>query len=137
MPRCSFILGQYPGAAMELIRANAGFVRDGEWYTALFLVGGVLLLLVLALRGHYGRSVTVQLMTAASVLSLLYVFAAPVFSAFRLELMFVPMAAYGIALGIAARTGTADRYDRRRRTARGTTTRAIGNLADGSAPADV
>jgi hypothetical protein len=40
-----------------------------------------------------------MLMTAGAVLSLLYVFAAPSFSAFRLELTFVPMAAYGIALG--------------------------------------
>ena len=39
-------------------------------------------------------------MSAGAVLSLLYVFAAPVFSAFRLELAFVPMAAYGIALGM-------------------------------------
>jgi hypothetical protein len=133
----SFILGKYPGAALELIRANVGFVRDGEWYTALFLIGGVLLLLVLALRGHYGRSVTVQLMTAASALSLLYVFAAPVFSAFRLELTFVPMAAYGIALGsqlaLARLTGATVAGEPLAVRPPG----QVGNLAGGSAPTDV
>lgn len=109
-PSWTFVLSHYPGAALELIRANAGFIRDGEWYTALYLVGGVLLLLLLALRGHYARSTTVQLMTAGTAIALTYVFAAPVFSAFRLELVFVPMAAYGIALaaqlGLARITGT-------------------------------
>ncbi len=44
-------------------------------------------------------------MTAAAVCALGYVLAAPVFSAFRLELVFVPMAAYGLALAaeLAAR----------------------------------
>jgi hypothetical protein len=40
-----------------------------------------------------------MLMTAGAVVSLLYVLAAPSFSAFRLELVFLPMAAYGLALG--------------------------------------
>ncbi len=40
------------------------------------------------------------MMTAGAVVSLLYVLAAPVFSAFRLELVFVPMAAYALALGV-------------------------------------
>ena len=109
----TFIVGHYPGAALELIRANGGFIRDSEWYAALYLVGGVVLLLALAVRGHYRRSTTTSLMTAGAVLSLLYVFAAPVFSAFRLELVFVPMAAYGIALATQRRTGTADRHRRR------------------------
>ncbi len=38
-----------------------------------------------------------MLMIAGAVVSLLYVLAAPSFSAFRLELVFLPMAAYGIA----------------------------------------
>ncbi len=41
-----------PGALVDLVRANGGFLRDGEWYTGLFLVGGVMLLLFLAMRGH-------------------------------------------------------------------------------------
>lgn len=107
----TFILSHYPGAALDLIHANGGFVRDGQWYATLYLVGGVALLLALAVRGHYERSVTTRMMTAGAVLSLLYVFAAPVFSAFRLELVFVPMAAYGIALashlGLERFTGAA------------------------------
>ena len=37
-------------------------------------------------------------MTAGAVVGVLYVLAAPVFSAFRLELVLVPMAAWGLAL---------------------------------------
>jgi hypothetical protein len=95
----SFILSHYPRALVELVHANGGYLRDGAWYTGLMLVGGVILLLVLALRGHYRRSKVTMLMTAGAVVSLLYVFAAPSFSAFRLELVFLPMAAYGLALG--------------------------------------
>ncbi len=94
-----FIAQNYPGALVELVRANGGFLRDGEWFTGLYLVGGVLALLLLALRGHYRTSMVTMLMTAGAVVSLVYVLGAPVFSAFRLELAFVPMAAYGIALG--------------------------------------
>ncbi len=93
-----FIAGNYPDALVELVRANVGFLRRGEWYTALFLVGGVLALLLLVWRRPATRNVTTSLMTAASVFGLGYVLAAPVFSAFRLELVFVPTAAYGLAL---------------------------------------
>jgi hypothetical protein len=55
-------------------------------------------------------------MTAGSVAALLYVFAAPAFSAFRLELVFLPMAAWGLALAtevvaarLAERQGTLER----------------------------
>ena len=47
-----------------------------------------------------------SLLTAGAFVALGYVLAAPVFSAFRLELVFVPMAAYGLALAterVAAR----------------------------------
>ena len=100
-----FIAGNYPDALVELVRANVGFLRRGEWYTALFLVGGVLALLLLVWRRPATRNVTTSLMTAATVFGLGYVLAAPVFSAFRLELVFVPMAAYGLAL--AAELGLA------------------------------
>lgn len=94
-----FIASNYPGALVELVRANVGFLRRGEWYTALYLVGGVLALLLLVWRKPATRSATSTLMTAAAVFGLGYVLAAPVFSAFRLELVFVPMAAWGLALG--------------------------------------
>ena len=106
-----FIASHYPGALVELLRANVGFLRRGEWYTALFLVGGVLALLLLVWRRPETRTATTALMTAGAVLSLGYVLAAPVFSAFRLELVFVPMAAWGVALTaerVAARLGERD-----------------------------
>jgi hypothetical protein len=106
-----FIASHYPDALVELLRATVGFLRRGEWYTALFLVGGVLALLLLVWRRRETRSVETTLMCAAAVLGLGYVLAAPVFSAFRLELVFVPMAAWGIALTAeraAARLGERD-----------------------------
>jgi len=107
----AFIAGHYPGALVELLRANVGFLRRGEWYTALFLVGGVLALLLLVWRRRETRSTETTLMSAAAILALGYVLAAPVFSAFRLELVFVPMAAYGVALAaerVAVRLGQRD-----------------------------
>jgi hypothetical protein len=101
-----FILGHYPGAMLDLVRANVGFLRRGEWYTALYIVGGVVSLLLFVWRRPATRTPTTALMTAASVAALLYVFAAPAFSAFRLELVFLPMAAWGLALAtevVAAR----------------------------------
>lgn len=92
-----FIASNYPGALEQLVRANVGFLRRGEWYTALYLVGGVLALLLLVWRRPAVRDRASTLMAAAALLGLGYVLAAPVFSAFRLELVFVPMAAFGIA----------------------------------------
>ena len=106
----SFIASHYPGALVDLVRANVGFLRRGEWYTTLYLVGGVISLLVLAWR-QPKRTPATTLMTAGAFLALGYVLAAPVFSAFRLELTFVPMAAYGLALTaelVAARVGQGD-----------------------------
>jgi hypothetical protein len=94
----SFIAGHYPGALVELVRANVGFLRRGEWYTALYLVGGVAALLLLFWRRREARTQEATLICAAAVLGLGYVLAAPVFSAFRLELVFLPMAAWGLAL---------------------------------------
>jgi hypothetical protein len=116
-----FIASHYPGALVELVRANVGFLRRGEWYTALYLVGGVLALLLLVWRRRETRSAATTLMTVAAVFALGYVLAAPVFSAFRLELVFVPMAAYGLALAcevVAVRVGQPDGTLLRRTTAR-------------------
>jgi hypothetical protein len=99
-------VSHYPRAVFELVRANVGFLRRGEWYTALFLVGGVAALLLLARRRF--DEAWPSLLTAGAFVALGYVLAAPVFSAFRLELVFVPMAAYGLALAterVAARAG--------------------------------
>jgi hypothetical protein len=96
-PTWSFIASHYPRAVWQLVRANVGFLRRGEWYTAVYLVGGVVALLALV-RRRRALGMTGTLMTAAAVLGVLYVLAAPVFSAFRLELVVVPVAAYGLAL---------------------------------------
>jgi hypothetical protein len=96
-PSWAFVLGHYPGAVVDLVRADVGFLRRGEWYTALFLVGGVLALLAFVWKKRLA-GVWSSFLTAGVVVGLGYVLAAPVFSAFRLELVFVPMAAYGLAL---------------------------------------
>jgi hypothetical protein len=100
-PSWSFIASHYPRAVWELVRANVGFLRRGEWYTAVYLVGGVIALLALV-RRRRSLGVAGTLMTSAAVLGVLYVLAAPVFSAFRLELVVVPVAAYGLALAAEA-----------------------------------
>jgi hypothetical protein len=94
----AFIFGHYPGAVLELVRSNGGFVRDGEWYTAGYLLGGILLLFLLGRESRGGLASS--LIKAAAVASLAFVLAGPVFSAFRLELVFVPAAAFGLALGL-------------------------------------
>ena len=63
---------------------------------------GAGLSLVLCLIWLRRRDPVTLLMAAGAVLSVLYVVAAPAFSAFRLELAFVPMAAYAIALATEA-----------------------------------
>jgi hypothetical protein len=101
-----FVASHYPRAVFELVRANVGFLRRGEWYTALFLVGGVVALLLLVRKRRF--DVWPSFLTAGVVVAFGYVLAAPVFSAFRLELVFVPMAAYGLALAterVAAHAG--------------------------------
>ena len=85
-----------PTAVADLIRANVGYLRRGEWFTLLYLAGGVVALLVLAWKRRPVARET-ELMVAASVATLAYVLAAPAYSAFRLELAFLPMAAYGVA----------------------------------------
>jgi hypothetical protein len=96
-PSWSFVVEHYPRAVWELVRANVGFLRRGEWYTALYVVGGFVALLALA-RRRRALGAAGTLMASAAVLGVLYVLAAPVFSAFRLELVVVPVAAYGLAL---------------------------------------
>ena len=92
------ILADYPPAIVDLLQADGGFVRDGAWYSALYLLGGVALLFLLG-RGAYGGPVS-SLMKAAACAAAAYVLVVPVFSAFRIELALVPMAAYGLALGV-------------------------------------
>jgi hypothetical protein len=92
------IASRYPSAIVDLLQADGGFVRDGAWLSAAYLIGGVVLLFLLT-RGANG-SPAMTLLKAGAVAGAGYVLAVPVFSAFRLELVLVPMAAFGLALGL-------------------------------------
>jgi len=92
------ILGQYPAAIVDMLQADGGYVRDGAWLTAIYLLTGIFLLFLLA-RGPRASSATTML-KAAAFAGAAYVVAIPVFSAFRLELVLVPMAAYGFGFGL-------------------------------------
>ena len=58
-----------------------------------------LVVLFLVARGDRGSAAT-TLLKAGAVAGVAYVVAVPVFSAFRLDLVLVPMAAFGLALGL-------------------------------------
>jgi hypothetical protein len=92
------VLGQYPSAIADLLQADGGYVRDGAWFTAVYLIAGLGLLFLLA-RGPNASPVTTML-KAAALAGAAYVVAVPIFSAFRLELVLVPMAAFGLGLGV-------------------------------------
>jgi hypothetical protein len=92
------ILADYPPAIVDFLQADGGFVRDGAWYSAIYLLGGLLLLYALS-RGASGQP-AMSLIKAAACAAALYVLVVPVFSAFRVELALVPMAAYGIAMAV-------------------------------------
>jgi hypothetical protein len=88
----------YPGTLLEALHSDAGFVRGGQWYTGLYFVAGLALLLALARRQHGDRAVTLLRATVFS--GAVYLLTVPLFSAFRLELVLVPAAAFGFALGV-------------------------------------
>lgn len=90
----SMIARNYPEALIEHVRGNLGFIRQGAWFTGAYLVGGVILLFALTRRS---KDALTTLLKAAAVVALLYTVSIPAFSAFRVELVFVPMAAYGLA----------------------------------------
>lgn len=92
------IAGRYPGAIVDLLQADGGFIRDGAWYSAAYLLAGLGLLLVLARTRRLGPATI--LMAAGALAAGAYVLTVPVFSALRLELTLVPMAAVGLALGV-------------------------------------
>lgn len=90
------IASRYPAAIVDLLQADGGFVRDGAWYSAAYLLAGLGLLFVLARSRRLGPAWI--LMTAGAVAAAAYIVTVPVFSALRLELTLVPMAAVGLAL---------------------------------------
>ena len=89
---------RYPGAIVDMLQADGGYVRDGAWISAIYLIAGLGLLFLLT-RGPRASAAT-SLLKAAAVAGALYVVAVPIFSAFRLELVLVPMAAFGLGLGL-------------------------------------
>jgi hypothetical protein len=91
-----WIAQHYPGAVVDHIRSDLGYVREGAWLSGAYLAGGVVLLFALARGADPAR----MLMRAAAVVAALYVFAVPVFSALRIELVLVPAAAFGLAVGL-------------------------------------
>jgi hypothetical protein len=100
-----FIAQQYPGALADFLQANGGYVRDGAWYSAAYLVGGLGLLLLFSLRGK--RTPTDVFLLGGACASVALILALPVFSAFRLELVCLPMAAFGLAHGLEWAVGRA------------------------------
>jgi hypothetical protein len=89
---------RYPGAIVDMLHADGGYVRGGAWFSALYLLAGIVLLFLLT-RG-VRASAGATLLKAATVAGAAYVLAVPIFSAFRLELVLVPMAAFGLGLGL-------------------------------------
>jgi hypothetical protein len=89
---------RYPAAIVDMLQADGGYVRNGAWLSALFLLAGLALLFLLG-RGSRASS-GLSLLKAAAVAGALYVLAVPIFSAFRIELVLVPMAAFGLGLGL-------------------------------------
>ncbi len=99
MPDASWgwVIGRFPGAIADMLQADGGYVRDGAWLSAAFLLAGLALLFAFAARTPRGQSD--RLLMAGAVAGAAYVVAVPVFSALRLELVLVPMAAAGLAAG--------------------------------------
>jgi hypothetical protein len=93
----SAIAGKYPAAIVDLLQADGGFVRDGAGYSAAYLLVGVALLFLLSRRRDASGDAA-TLLKAGAIAGAAYVLVVPVFSAFRLELVLVPMAAVGLAL---------------------------------------
>ena len=107
-----FVASHYPGAVADFLRADGGYVRDGAWYSAAYLLGGLALLAVFTLRRE--RSATDTFLLVGALAAVASVFALPVFSAFRLELVCLPLAAFGLAYGLDWALERAARVDRAR-----------------------
>jgi hypothetical protein len=107
-----FVAEHYPGALVDFIQANGGYVRDGAWYTAAYLLGGLALLAILTRRRERDPADTFLL--AGALASVAFVLALPIFSAFRLELVCLPMAAFGLAHGVELALERAARLSRHR-----------------------
>ncbi|MBN1529105.1 MAG: hypothetical protein JW895_08590 [Thermoleophilaceae bacterium] len=97
-PSWGFVAERWPGAVVDLLQADGGYVRDGAWYSAGYLIVGLVLLFALG-RSERSRQ-WLTFLRAAAVAGALSVLVVPIFSAFRLDLVCVPMAAFGLGLGV-------------------------------------
>jgi hypothetical protein len=96
-PSWGFVAEHWPGAVIDLLQADGGYVRDGAWLSAGYLIVGLVLLFALGRSERAPQWMT--FLRAAAVAGALSVLVVPVFSAFRLDLVCVPMAAFGLGLG--------------------------------------
>jgi hypothetical protein len=122
------IASRYPGAIVDLLQADGGFVRDGAWYSAAYLLVGLALLVLAARNGRRGPATI--LMVAGALAGAAYVLTVPVFSAFRLELVLVPMAAFGLATAAETIAERAAIFDRLRLPSRKSGPARRATLAD-------
>ena len=92
-----WVVGHYWPAVRSLVRHNLTYLHTHP-FTALYLVGGYLALFLV--RSHGDRFA--RFFRAAAVGSILLDALQPNYTAFRLELTFVPIAAAGLALGFTS-----------------------------------
>jgi hypothetical protein len=92
-----WVAGQYWPHLRSLMRNNLTYLQTHP-FTALYLVGGYLALFLV--RSHGDRFV--RFFRAAAVGSILLDALQPNYTAFRLELTFVPIAAAGLAVGLTS-----------------------------------
>jgi hypothetical protein len=102
------IASRYPGSVVEFLHSDAGFIREGHLATGAFFALGLVLLVWMSSRADGDRAVA--LVRAAAFAAIPYILIVPQFSGFRIELVMVPAAAYGLALG----AGRIEAYARQR-----------------------
>ena len=92
-----FVRSRYVDGEKGLVKDDFTYLAHHP-YVGLFAVGGIVALYALRSRGDPGAS----LMRGAVVGAVALLLVAPNYTALRLELPFIPIAAYGVALGLDA-----------------------------------
>ena len=96
-PSWGFVLSHYMTGAKGLVRDDVRYLLDHP-YVALFAVGGLLTLF--AFRSRPRDDVATSFVRGAVLGAAVLVALAPNYTGMRLELPFVPIAAFGVALGL-------------------------------------
>jgi hypothetical protein len=113
-PSWGFIRSRYVAGEKGLVKDDLTYLLHHP-YVGVFALGGLIALVAISrLRGD----AAVSLLRAGILGAVVLVLLAPNFTALRLELPFVPLAAFGLGLAIDAAWASRDRL----RTARSTTT---------------